>query len=116
MIMSKDEFIKMLQQAKEEEYRRLYVLGEYIGILETENAELKKENQQLKECYCNRIDCSGRIKNSRNYDSLYQKYNKQKEAIDKVNLIIKGIAYGGSEDYYIEKINEIHRLLKEVSE
>lgn len=52
--MSKDEFIKMLQQAKEEEYRRLYVLGEYIGILETENAELKKENKQLKEKNNNR--------------------------------------------------------------
>lgn len=78
--------------------------------------KLQQENKQLKECYCNRTDCSGRIKNSREYDSLYQKYNKQKEAIDKVNLIIKGIAYGGSEDYYLEKINEIHRLLKEVSE
>lgn len=42
-----------------------------------ENMLLKKENQQLKECYCSRTDCSGRIKNSRNYDSLYQKYNKQ---------------------------------------
>jgi hypothetical protein len=43
-------------------------------------------------------------------------YYKQKEVIDKINLIIKGIAYGGNEDYYIEKINEINRLLKEVSE
>lgn len=56
-----------------------------------ENMLLKKENKQLKECYCNRTDCSGRIKNSRNYDSLYQKYNKQldnwnklKEEIPKV--------------------------------
>lgn len=27
--MNKDKFIKMLEQAKEDEYGRLYVLGEY---------------------------------------------------------------------------------------
>lgn len=41
---------------------------------------------------------------------------KQKEVIDKITLIIKGTAYGGSEDYYIGKMKEINRLLKEVSE
>lgn len=43
-------------------------------------------------------------------------YYNQKEAIDKINLIVKGIAYGGNEDYYIEKIKEINRLLNEVLE
>lgn len=41
---------------------------------------------------------------------------KQKEVIDKITLIIKVTAYGGSEDYYIGKMKEINRLLKEVSE
>lgn len=41
---------------------------------------------------------------------------KQKEAIDKINLIIKGVAYGGSEDYYMEKFSKINELIKEVSE
>lgn len=41
---------------------------------------------------------------------------KQKEVIDKINLIIKGIAYGGNEDYYMGKMKEINGLLKEVSE
>ena len=44
---------------------------------------------------------------------LEQQVHKQKETIDKVHFIIKGIAYGGNEDYYIKKIKEI---LKEVSE
>lgn len=41
---------------------------------------------------------------------------KLKEVIDKVHLIIKKIAYGGDEDYYIKKITKIYELLKEVSE
>lgn len=34
--------------------------------------QLQQENQQLKECYCNRTDCSGRIKDSKKYDSVAQ--------------------------------------------
>ena len=50
------------------------------------------------------------------YEELQQKNQKYKEVIDKINLIIKGIAYGGSEDYYMEKISKINELLKWVSE
>lgn len=39
-----------------------------------------------------------------------QQCKKQKGIIDKINSIIKGIAYGGNEDYYIEKINKINEL------
>lgn len=45
-----------------------------------------------------------------------QQCKKQKEVIDKINLIIKGIAYGGNEDYYMENFSKINELLKEVSE
>ena len=38
---------------------------------------------------------------------------KLKEVIDKVILIIKGIAYGENEDYYIEKLKSILDILKE---
>lgn len=38
---------------------------------------------------------------------------KQKEAIDKITLIIKGTAYGGSEDYYIGKMKEILQILQD---
>lgn len=45
-----------------------------------------------------------------------QQCKKQKEVINKINLIIKGVACGGSEDYYMEKFSKINELLKEVSE
>lgn len=51
--------------------------------------QLQQENKQLKECYCNRTDCSGRIKNSRKYDSLYQKYNKQLDNWNKLKEFMK---------------------------
>lgn len=49
-------------------------------------------------------------------ETLELKCKKQKEVIDKINLIIKGVAYGGSEDYYMEKFSKINELIKEVSE
>lgn len=51
-------------------------LFEYIDKLQKENAELKK---QLENCYCNRTDCSGRIKDSKVYDSLVQKVETQQK-------------------------------------
>ena len=80
---------------------------EYISILEQDNAKLKK---QLENCYCNRTDCSGRIKDSKQYDSLVQRVeNQQKEFIEYINEKIdicdgfidtarsdlKEISYGG---------------------
>ena len=54
-------------------------LSDYIRQLDKENQKLKK---QLENCYCNRTDCSGRIKDSKQYDSLVQKVeNQQKEFI-----------------------------------
>lgn len=44
--------------------------------LQQENQELKK---QLENCYCNRTDCSSRIKDSKKYDSLVQKVEKQQK-------------------------------------
>ena len=51
---------------------------EYISILEQDNAELKK---QFENCYCNRTDCSGRIKDSKVYDSLVQKVETQQKEL-----------------------------------
>ena len=45
-----------------------------------------------------------------------QQCKKQKEVIDKINLIIKGVACGGSEGYYMEKFSKINELIKEVQE
>lgn len=49
-------------------------------------------------------------------ETLELKCKKQKEVINKINLIIKGVAYGCSEDYYMEKFSKINELIKEVSE
>lgn len=54
---------------------------EIINIFDLlkENQELKK---QLENCYCNRTDCAGRIKDSKKYDSLVQaQETQQKEFI-----------------------------------
>lgn len=48
----------------------------YLREIEKENQELKK---QLENCYCNRTDCSGRIKDSKVYDSLFQKVETQQK-------------------------------------
>lgn len=53
--------------------------------------------------------------NKPTYEQLEQQCKKQKEVIDNINLIIKGIAYGGSEDYYMENFSKINELLKVVS-
>lgn len=55
----------------------------------SENQELKKK---LENCYCNRTDCSARIKDSKVYDSLVQtKETQQKEFIsyleDEINVL-----------------------------
>ena len=62
--------------------------------LNVENYDLKEENQKLKKqlenCYCNRTDCSGRIKDSKVYDSLVQKVEtQQKEFIKYLEDLIK---------------------------
>lgn len=104
--MNKEDFIDSKMKLSKEDiiydyYKCEEKLIEKIGI-EHENYELKQENQQLKECYCNRTDCSGRIKNSRNYDSLYQKYNKQ---LDNWNKLRKWIVYNkhneNTEQHYL---------------
>ena len=54
-------------------------LSSYIRQLDKENQELKK---QVENCYCNRTDCSSRIKDSKKYDSLVQvQETQQKEFI-----------------------------------
>ncbi len=86
-----------------------------------ENKELKK---QLENCYCNRMDCSGRIKDSKVYDSLVQKVEtQQKEFIDWLEDEIKkqkeDIFANSFIDLYIKrikilKIEEILNKYKEI--
>ena len=71
-----------------EELHYSLILYNLIMNLQRENEKLKK---QLENCYCNRTDCSGRIKDNKKYDSLVQKVeSQQKEFIeyleDKLNM------------------------------
>lgn len=67
--------------------------------LHVENQELKK---QLENCYCNRTDCSGRIKDSKKYDSLIQAQEVQQKEF--INYLQKEINQYAS---YVEAIDSI---------
>lgn len=71
--------------------------------LNVENQTLKK---QLENCYCNRTDCSGRIKDSKVYDSLVQKVaNQQKEFIKFLeNELLDARYYARDIAHYIEYV------------
>ena len=86
-------------------------MASQIIKLRKENQELKK---QLENCYCERTDCSARIKNSKQYDSLVQKIeNQQKEFMEWLEKMVKhlfkkeeygtGAIYG----YVLSKYKEI---------
>ena len=78
-----------------------------IDLLIKENQKLKK---QLENCYCNRTDCSGRIKDSKKYDSLIQAQEvQQKEFIkfleDEKDRLIKETSH-----YYIDSFDRQHAV------
>ena len=67
--------------------------------------------EQLEECYCNRTDCIGRIKDSKKYDSLLQKYkqleNNRDKAIEVINTQLKNAEGGTKDNLRIIKFNLI---------
>lgn len=80
-------------QYKDEKAKDKFKMLCHLEDFEIQYWELLKENKKLKECYCNRTDCSGRIKNSRKYDSLYQKYNKQLDNWNKLKEYVNENLY-----------------------
>lgn len=106
--MNKEEFIKKIKEINATVPNEYFFL-EYnkcvCDILE-ENQELEK---QLENCYCNRTDCSARIKDSKKYDSLVQRIeNQQKEFMEYLkqqsifydnNGVIQGIINNISNKY-----------------
>ncbi len=91
--MTREEFIKQrceIDKITEEEFEKTYRVvkcncGETYckGYRCLDSDDLLKENQKLKKqlenCYCNRTDCMGRIKDSKVYDSLEQKIETQQK-------------------------------------
>ena len=47
---------------------------------------LQEENKRLKEYYCNRTDCSGRIKDSKKYYSLQERIDKAIENLERIRV------------------------------
>lgn len=73
-----NESIEIQEENQKLKKKYLNAVADYETTMSEKN-ELKK---QLENCYCNRTDCSGRIKDSKVYDSLVQKVeNQQKEFI-----------------------------------
>ncbi len=100
------------------DYETTMAEKEQLNSCQEEIRQLKK---QFENCYCNRTDCSGRIKDSKVYDSLVQKVEtQQKEFIkyleDKIYSIEPkgtGIIYNceyDSEEDYVRAMKEQSRL------
>ena len=80
------------------EIRNSYSLKKYGNLISEQIALLKyddlcisiiEENEELNKQYCNRTDCFGRIKESKQYDNLVQKVeNQQKEFIEWLENLI----------------------------
>ena len=80
-----------------------------VENLRLENQELKK---QLENCYCNRTDCSSRIKDNKQYDSLMQKVeSQQKKFIKYLNNYIDALITQQKETVSKLDTAEVHVLM-----
>lgn len=70
--------------------------------------------EQLEQCYCNRTDCSSRIKDSKKYDSLLQKYEQLENNRDKAIEYLNKTVF--NEKGYINFCYELENILKGDSE
>lgn len=59
---------------------------EYNELVRDYN-KLVDENEQLKNCYCNRTDCAARIKDSKKYDSVQQRIDKVIDILQELRLL-----------------------------
>ena len=98
-------------------YKNQKTLWKYIKDKKKKNQELKK---QLENCYCNRTDCSSRIKDSKQYDSLVQKVeSQQKMFIEYLEEPIKIITDGNPtniSEYTAGKLDALKEILSKYKE
>jgi hypothetical protein len=87
--------------------------------------KLLRAYEQLKKCYCDRSDCSGRIINSRKYDSIQQNFDKQlnnwnnlKKYISKTKLEIykKYVGKNYGKSFAVERITVLNIILNKMKE
>ena len=69
--------------------------------------KLQQENQQLKEQYCERTDCVGRLGSSRKVERYKQVLDEIREFIKKCSFSIEGITNEYHDIVYAEDIEEI---------
>lgn len=63
--------------------------GEYLSLDTAKRiAEKDKEIEILNKCYCERTDCSGRIKNSKKYESMQEEIERLNNIINKAIEIL----------------------------
>ena len=80
--MNKEDYFKYYIQGSDHYLIPKDVFDELFDEMSNWREEAKELKEELEKCYCNRTDCSGRIKGSKTYDSLEQKIkNQQKEFI-----------------------------------
>ena len=108
------ELNKQIETLEKANKQLIYKLDRYDAIVD-ERDELKK---QLEKCYCNRTDCSGRIKDSKQYDSLVQRVeNQQKKFIEYMNKTIEELECDDVDDeemkaYLIQRIDTFKEILQ----
>ena len=119
-------------------YESWLIIDTYLEQLEKENQELKKQIEEkdilikqcelsvsnVMDCYCERTDCSGRIKDSKVYDSLVQKVEtQQKEFIKyledenkKLDVKANGMGASSERDELITKARTYREILQKYKE
>mgnify|MGYP004619930087 CR=1 FL=1 len=76
LLMEKEREIQEVKEQLDDPWKGYSELQEENEKLLSRIRDLKK---QLEECYCNRTDCSSRIKDSKKYDSLVQVQETQQK-------------------------------------
>lgn len=73
--------------------------------------KLRQLKKQVENCYCNRTDCIGRIKDSKVYDSLEQKMETQQKEF--IKYLEEEIKIYSKTTYAEEILKELEEILKE---
>lgn len=106
--MKNKEIEELLNELKDKySYEPYDTTGKVYTTISYEEGQLLLSHiEQLEQCYCNRTDCSSRIKDSKKYDSLLQKY----EQLEKENKILRENAEHN--DKVVDKVNWKINVLK----
>ncbi len=86
-----------LQQENKQIKERVNYLERSNNRREDTILEQRQEISNLEDTYCDRTDCSSRIKDSKKYDSLKQKYDKQVDNWNKLKAdleLVVGYCFG----------------------